>query len=222
MLSFVYSCLQICSYLKLNDILFAFNTLNQRFNCAISNYTWSINFNRISIKEFYFFCHQLIPLIGKNIRKLIFKNTKPFTSQIYLFDKLIPNLINLTLLDYQENEFDLFLPVLHQLKYLTELIIQFSEWVNIEVVESYCPLILYHKNQLKKVELLFGKVLSFMTSNPITTFLYLYQSPNGGMLGSVSDISSDVALVCLSFDLLFCGIYVWFSPLSTMCHLRCI
>ncbi|CAF1211884.1 unnamed protein product [Adineta steineri] len=122
----------ICSYLSSFHIIKAFNDLNYRLNCTINQYRQNIDLRGLNLRQFYFFCKMIRSSFGNKVNSIILSNAAPSVRQLTLFRKqiepfiqLLPNLQRLTLIDYYDDELDLFLPLISILKNLKELKITF-------------------------------------------------------------------------------------------------
>ncbi|CAF1108625.1 unnamed protein product [Adineta ricciae] len=122
----------VCSYLSSFHITKAFNDLNYRLNCTINQYRQHLDLRGLDLRQFYFFCKMLRVSFGKQVRSITLSNAAPSVRQLTLFRKqiepfvhLLPNLERLILLDYYDDELDLYLPLISVLKNLKELKIVF-------------------------------------------------------------------------------------------------
>lgn len=124
--------LMICSYLTPYETLKAFNDLNYRLNCTISQYRQHLDFRSLTLRQFYSICKFIRYSFGDQVRSIILSNGVPSVRQLVLFRKQIepfetclPNLERLTLIDHSDDELDLYLPLISTFKHLKELKINF-------------------------------------------------------------------------------------------------
>lgn len=124
--------LMICSYLTPYEILKSFNDLNHRLNCTIRQYRRDLDFRSLTLRQFHSFCKFLRHSFGDDVRSLILSNGVPsvrqlvlFRKQIEPFEQVLPNLERLTIIDHSDDELDLYLPLISQLRHLKELKINF-------------------------------------------------------------------------------------------------
>jgi hypothetical protein len=127
----------ICSYLSSYHTIKAFNDLNSRLNCTISQYRQNIDLRCLNLRQFYYFCKMIRSSFGPKVRSIILSNTAPSVRQLILFRKQIepflqnlPNLERLILIDHYDDELDLYLPLISILKHLKELKISFLKTKN--------------------------------------------------------------------------------------------
>lgn len=117
--------LEICRYLHSGDVLYAFFGLNSRLNQMITFYREHVSLHRTSFGQFVQIFERILPRINHSIRSLvIFELESPLFSQSFSNEQFYPNLEKLTLVNWTDEKLILFLPKLHRMKSLYQLIIQ--------------------------------------------------------------------------------------------------
>ena len=117
--------LEICRYLHSGDVLYAFFGLNSRLNQMIGFYREHVSLHRTSFCQFVQIVERILPRINHSIRSLvIFELESPLFSQSFSNEQFYPNLQKLTLVNWTDEKLILFLPKLHRMKSLDQLLIQ--------------------------------------------------------------------------------------------------
>jgi hypothetical protein len=163
----------ICSYLSQSDILQAFNDLNYRLNCTISDYRKHMDLTKAGVDQFMNFCQMLLrSTLGVTMRSVVLSNKKPVVKQVSFFEKQmhpvelnLPYLESLTLKNQSFEELDLFLFKVLWLQKLRELKLHaefsYDNGGKLKgLVNDFFSKIMTKKNELQK--------LTFDLSTPIS------------------------------------------------------
>lgn len=136
--------LTVCSYLTCFDVLKSFNDLNSRFNRTIQSYRQNLDLRSLSLRQFYSYSRWIRTSFGVQVRSLTLSNAVPSVRQLVLFrrqidpfERILLNLERLVLIDHYDDELDLYLPLINQLKHLKELKINFVKNRNESTLSTF-------------------------------------------------------------------------------------
>ncbi|CAF4050111.1 unnamed protein product [Rotaria sp. Silwood2] len=149
--------LVVCQYLRDAEILYSFFNLNARLNSTIADFCHYVNIKGVTCKQFEIVTTQIVPEINLSIRSFVFdglwENTLFNTHYPTLFQSklslLFPQLHTLSLVNFVNEQLNLFLDKITDLSQLVKLDIR--NLLNDHTEELLKKVLAANNNQLKFV-----------------------------------------------------------------------
>ncbi|CAF1055987.1 unnamed protein product [Rotaria sordida] len=163
--------LLICRYLRCGEILYSLFNLNSRLNSTITDFCHHVNLMRITYKQFDFVTTKVFPHIGLSIKSFVFNggwenvlmNEEHSTSFQLKLSLMFPQLHTLVLMNFINNQLDVFLNKIRDLIELVKLDIRNFRGEHTE--ELLKKVLATNNNRLKSVSFDYDSIYFNLTSS---------------------------------------------------------